>query len=110
MCQNYSELFINQFIQTLAQLSAVIISGSLGIPVYNYYIKSYKNQINNNENDVVLVNENNDNDNDSDSIISSDTSTFTDDVNGHQGTDDTLPMDNLNDQQFRMEESDIINH
>ena len=39
MCQNYSELFINQFIQTLAQLSAVIISGSLGIPVYNYYIK-----------------------------------------------------------------------
>lgn len=99
MSQNYSELFINQFIQTLAQLSAVIISGSLGIPVYNYYIKSYKNsQINNNEN------------NDSDSIISSDSSTFTDDANGHQDTDDTLPMDNLNDQDFRMEESDIINH
>ena len=93
---SYSELFINHFIQTLAQLSAVIVSGSLGVPVYNYYLKSYKNsQINNNENDVVLVNENNDSNN-----RYSNSSTF---------TDDTLPMDNFND--FRMEESDvIINH
>lgn len=40
-CQDYTNLFINQFIQTLAQLSAVIVSGSLAVPAYSYYLKSY---------------------------------------------------------------------
>jgi len=86
-CQNYSELFINTFIQTLAQLSAVIVSGSLAVPVYNYYSYNRSNL----KEDVEVK----------DTVTDTDSSDF---------TDDTLPMDDLNDQQFRMEESDIINH
>lgn len=96
-CQNYSELFINTFIQTLAQLSAVIVSGSLAVPVYNYYIQSYSRS------QTVLVNENKDNSNDQDNDTSNDT-------DSSDFTDDTLPMDDINDQQFRMEEPDIIHH
>lgn len=91
-CQNYSELFINTFIQTLAQLSAVIVSGSLAVPVYNYYIynrSSLKEDNKDTRNTVV---------------------TDTHDTDSSDFTDDTLPMDDLNDQQFRMEEPDIINH
>lgn len=97
-CQNYSELFINTFIQTLAQLSAVIVSGSLAVPVYNYYIynrSSLKEDNKDTRNTVVTDTHDTDTDTDTDS------SDF---------TDDTLPMDDLNDQQFRMEEPDIINH
>jgi hypothetical protein len=89
-CQNYSELFINTFIQTLAQLSAVIVSGSLAVPVYNYYIYNRSNL----KEDVKVTD-------------THDTDTNT---NSSDFTDDTLPMDDLNDQQFRMEEPDIINH
>lgn len=63
-CQDYTNLFINQFIQTLAQLSAVIVSGSLAVPAYSYYLKSYTKPFNVNENleedenldDTVLLN------------------------------------------------------
>jgi hypothetical protein len=95
-CQNYSELFINTFIQTLAQLSAVIVSGSLAVPVYNYYIynrSSLKEDNKDTRNTVVTDTHDTDTDTDSSDF-----------------TDDTLPMDDLNDQQFRMEEPDIINH
>jgi len=91
-CQNYSELFINTFIQTLAQLSAVIVSGSLAVPVYNYYIYNRSNL----KEDVKVKDEVSD--------------THDTDTNSSDFTDDTLPMDDLNDQQFRMEEPDIINH
>lgn len=95
-CQNYSDLFINTFIQTLAQLSAVIVSGSLAVPVYNYYIynrSSLKEDNKDTRNTVVTDTHDTDTDTDSSDF-----------------TDDTLPMDDLNDQQFRMEEPDIINH
>lgn len=93
-CQNYSELFINTFIQTLAQLSAVIVSGSLAVPVYNYYIynRSSLKQDNKDTHNTVV------------------TDTHDTDTDSSDFTDDTLPMDDLNDQQFRMEEPDIINH
>lgn len=87
-CQNYSELFIHTFIQTLAQLSAIIVSGSLAVPVYNYYIH--------NRSQTVLVKEPERKD-----THTSDTSS--------DFTDDTLSMENLNDQQFRID-NDIINH
>ena len=92
-CQNYSELFINTFIQTLAQLSAVIVSGSLAVPVYNYYIYNRSNL----KEDVKVTD-------------THDTDTNDTNTNSSDFTDDTLPMDDLNDQQFRMEEPDIINH
>jgi hypothetical protein len=92
-CQNYSELFINTFIQTLAQLSAVIVSGSLAVPVYNYYSYNRSNL----KEDVEVKETRN-------------TDTHDTDTDSSDFTDDTLPMDDLNDQQFRMEESDIVNH
>lgn len=98
-CQNYSELFINTFIQTLAQLSAVIVSGSLAVPVYNYYIYNRSNL----KEDVT--------DEVTDTHVTDEvTDTHDTDTDSNDFTDDTLPMDDLNDQQFRMEESDIINH
>ena len=93
-CQNYSELFINTFIQTLAQLSAVIVSGSLAVPVYNYYIYNRSNLKEDVTDEVTDTHV-------KDEVTDTDSSDF---------TDDTLPMDDLNDQQFRMEEPDIINH
>ena len=78
-CQDYTNLFINQFIQTLAQLSAVIISGSLAVPAYSYYVKSYTKPLNVNVNedlnDTVLLNadgEDTNSDSDSDSECDSD--------------------------------------
>jgi DNA-directed RNA polymerase subunit M/transcription elongation factor TFIIS len=105
-CQNYSELFINTFIQTLAQLSAVIISGSLAVPVYNYYIKN-----NNIESDVVNKNDNsgNDNSDDNSSTITEDTDDTEDDI-FRRGTCDSDATSFQHHQQFRMEEPDIVNH
>lgn len=97
-CQNYSELFINTFIQTLAQLSAVIVSGSLAVPVYNYYIYNRSNL----KEDVT--------DEVTDEVTDTHVKDEVTDTDSSDFTDDTLPMDDLNDQQFRMEEPDIINH
>lgn len=36
---NYNEIFMTQFIQTLAQLSAFLTSSLLAVPVYSYYVK-----------------------------------------------------------------------
>lgn len=40
---DYSNLFIKQFIQTLAQLSAVIVSTTVAVPVYSYYVRFLSN-------------------------------------------------------------------
>jgi len=78
-CENYSELFINQFIKTLAQLSAVLVSGSLAVPAYTFYMKrtndlQHINSVNNVD-DTVLLNET-----DSDTIIDSDSTTEINDM------------------------------
>lgn len=36
---NYNEIFMTQFIQTLAQLSAGVITAVFAVPVYSYYVK-----------------------------------------------------------------------
>lgn len=97
-CQNYSELFINTFIQTLAQLSAVIVSGSLAVPVYNYYIYNRSNLKEDVTDEVTYE------------VTDTHVKDEVTDTDSSDFTDDTLPMDDLNDQQFRMEEPDIINH
>jgi hypothetical protein len=92
-CENYSELFINQFIKTLAQLSAVLVSGSLAVPAYTFYMKrtndlQHINSVNNVD-DTVLLNET-----DSDTIIDSDSTTEINDM-------DLDPnMDIVNNEQF----------
>ena len=69
--QEYYQIFINQFIQTLAQLSAVIISGSLAVPVYSYYVKGravqQRDSSRYSENQFLNVNKSTENENDSDS-------------------------------------------
>lgn len=35
----YYNLFMNQFIQTLAQLSAVLVTSTLAVPAYSYYTR-----------------------------------------------------------------------
>lgn len=35
----YYEIFMKQFIQTLAQLSAAALTTTLAVPLYNFYIK-----------------------------------------------------------------------
>jgi hypothetical protein len=112
-CQNYSELFINTFIQTVAQLSAVLVSGSLAVPVYNYYIKS-----NNIKNDIVNkdnIRDDNDNSDTINNSVTEDTDdTEDDDVFRRQGDFDSnnpsVGVDYSHHQQFRMEEPDIVNH
>ena len=98
-CQNYSELFINTFIQTLAQLSAVIVSGSLGVPLYNYYTRGpsvNQDTVQDTVHQDAIKDSDSDSDIDSDSDSSS-SSTFTDDAFSHH-------------QEFRMEEPDVVNH
>lgn len=34
---NYQDLFIKQLVQTLAQISAGLLSSSIAIPIYSYY-------------------------------------------------------------------------
>ena len=34
---NYQELFVKQLVQTLAQITAGLLSSSLAIPLYSYY-------------------------------------------------------------------------
>lgn len=36
---SYNEIFMTQFIQTLAQLSAGVVTAVFAVPVYSYYIK-----------------------------------------------------------------------
>lgn len=36
---NYNEIFMTQFIQTLAQLSAGVVTSIFAVPVYSYYVK-----------------------------------------------------------------------
>jgi len=36
---NYNEIFMTQFIQTLAQLSAGVVTAVFAVPVYSYYVK-----------------------------------------------------------------------
>jgi hypothetical protein len=36
---NYNEIFMTQFIQTLAQLSASVVTAVFAVPVYSYYVK-----------------------------------------------------------------------
>lgn len=35
---NYYEIFMTQFVKTLAQLSAGILSASVAVPMYSYYV------------------------------------------------------------------------
>ena len=35
----YYEIFMKQFVQTLAQLSAAALTTTLAVPLYNFYIK-----------------------------------------------------------------------
>lgn len=39
---NYYEIFCNQFFSTLGQVSALAISSTIAIPLYNFYVR--KNQ------------------------------------------------------------------
>lgn len=101
MSDNYSELFIHQFIQTLAQVSAVIVSGSLAVPVYNYYIRNFNTNTNNANFNNTYVNEDIEDiedidDNDDDTILINETSST--DVNG--GYDADTDMDGNNNQEF----------
>jgi sortase (surface protein transpeptidase) len=36
---NYNEIFMTQFIQTLAQLSAGVVTAVFAVPAYSYYVK-----------------------------------------------------------------------
>lgn len=53
---NYNEIFMTQFIQTLAQLSAGVVTAVFAVPVYSYYIKgnlfSEYNEYNEEINDI----------------------------------------------------------
>jgi len=40
---NYNEIFMTQFIQTLAQLSAGVLTAVFAVPVYSYYVKGNLN-------------------------------------------------------------------
>jgi len=44
----YYNLFMKQFIQTLAQLSAVLVTSTLAVPAYTYYTR--RNLVNNQTN------------------------------------------------------------
>lgn len=35
----YYEIFMKQFVQTLAQLTAAAVTTTLAVPLYNYYVK-----------------------------------------------------------------------
>jgi hypothetical protein len=35
----YYEIFMKQFVQTLAQLTAAALTTTLAVPLYNYYVK-----------------------------------------------------------------------
>jgi hypothetical protein len=54
----YYNLFMKQFVQTLAQLSAVLVSSTLAVPAYSYYMKGglfkskYTNDNNNEKEDL----------------------------------------------------------
>ena len=39
MSEDYYQIFMTQFIQTLAQLSAAVLTTSLAVPLYNFYVK-----------------------------------------------------------------------
>jgi hypothetical protein len=46
MSGSYYEIFMKQFVQTLAQLSAAAVTTSVVVPLYNFYIRRndvYKN-------------------------------------------------------------------
>lgn len=57
---DYYNVFMKQFIQTLAQLSAAVVTSAVAVPVYSYYKQTsfYKKPLSdevyefNNENDV----------------------------------------------------------
>lgn len=36
---SYYEIFMNQFVQTLAQLSAAALTTSVAVPLYNFYLR-----------------------------------------------------------------------
>ena len=36
---NYNEIFMTQYIQSLAQLSAGVVKAVFAVPVYSYYVK-----------------------------------------------------------------------
>ena len=38
---DYYNLFISQFIQTLAQLSAALVTSTLAVPAYTYYTRRF---------------------------------------------------------------------
>ena len=40
-CSDYYNVFMKQFIQTLAQLSAAIVTSAVAVPVYSYYTKGF---------------------------------------------------------------------
>jgi hypothetical protein len=43
MSGSYYEIFIKQFVQTLAQLSAAALTTSVAVPLYNFYIRRNSN-------------------------------------------------------------------
>lgn len=55
MSNNYYEIFVKQFIQTLAQFGALALSTTLAVPLYSYY--SRKNLNKNVEEHVEVVDE-----------------------------------------------------
>ena len=40
---SYYEIFMNQFVQTLAQLSAAALTTSVAVPLYNFYLRRKNN-------------------------------------------------------------------
>jgi len=36
--ETFMELYMNQFASTLGQLSAMMVSSSIAVPMYNYYM------------------------------------------------------------------------
>jgi len=43
MSESYYEIFMNQFVQTLAQLSAAALTTSVAVPLYNFYVRRKNN-------------------------------------------------------------------
>lgn len=41
---SYFETYLTQFFTTMGQLSAVVVSSTVAVPVYNFYVKRYFNE------------------------------------------------------------------
>ena len=83
---DYYNLFMKQFIETLAQLSAVLVTSTLAVPAYTYYSRRnlVKNENNQTQFDIKKVSDlssfSNQTDTESDIDVDDSTSSLLDDI------------------------------